>query len=751
MTNAFSRENIIINILSIITSLFSSIIIISIFLFKSRLTRQDCFLTQKYIGQLGFYLSYIIISVYNAADDKEINKMNSTVLGGYLIFIYLITFCINYEHLISFIDPTHVIRFLIKKSKSFLLFDLLIIILIAGFVIIDLLISPTFVHPIDVYDISKNLTFLIILFIPSTMNIIFFSLNKRNYHNNIPFSPRNLRIGNSINLIINILYFLFCLLLLLPNIMPTFVPNKTAVSIIKYCIYSIGLLDSFLTMAIIYHSSFYFYSLGMSHMGDCYFCFGCNRNYYSPILYSENSSFKTNDVNYFMINLYNRIGYIIDDYIVDAFDYMLNMSTLSLSLVYDKYADGKFVFIKNQNQNDFKMSIEQNITVSCFINKTEEVEVQIHSFYSEKIKEIFNVYHIKKEFIIKSLLSGKGKSLLSKNTKDHYFTNLNTLCLKTYDKRLLIEIYDDVKIEDKKMKNLLSNYLNYLNSSQMNTFLPILLGVFTLKINSFKEVMMFISLNPLIEEYPKENYNYWQLMRYKDNNLQKISCSKDKDSFIITTEQIFSQESKFKVDSYNIFIETIELDLKFLKKIGSDNFSLLILYYELELNDKNSLKTKNTILPIYGENSVQEDSNIIEITQPKEKKIENMHSISSCSNSEKEMNVMNREVKINTSSTKKSQNVITEGLEENFMCVNSDNFKTINGDANIDEISMIQYENKYSVTGITKNGFDSLYNNYKGMLYFSFENLFEMGGCFRSNNFYLTYLNELKQLFSSME
>lgn len=298
------------------------------------------------------------------------------------------------------------------------------------------------------------------------------------------------------------------------------------------------------------------------------------------------------------------------------------------------------------------------------------------------------------------------------------------------------------------MKSLLSNYLNHLNFSQMNTFLPILLGVFTVKINSFKEVTMFITLNPLIEEYPKENYNYWQLMRYKDNELQKIACSKDRDSFIITTDQIFSQNVTFKIDSYDIFVQTIESDLKFLKKIGSEKFSFIILYYELELNDKKSLKTKNTILPIYSEDSFQEDNNIIQINQPKKQKIE---VISSGSNSEKEISLMNREDKSNTLYSKKNQNVITESLTEQFMGVDHDNTNNKNRNNSIDQISMIQYDNKYSVTGITKNGFDSIYNNYKGMVYFSFENLFEMGGCFRSNKFYSNYLNEIKKLFSSME
>ena len=112
---------------------------------------------------------------------------------------------------------------------------------------------------------------------------------------------------------------------------------------------------------------------------------------------------------------------------------------------------------------------------------------------------------------------------------------------------------------------------------------------------------------------------------------------------------------------------------------------------------------------------------------------------------------MNREDKSNTLYSKKNQNVITESLTEQFMGVDHDNSNDKNRNNSIDQISMIQYDNKYSVTGITKNGFDSIYNNYKGIVYFSFENLFEMGGCFRSNKFYSNYLNEIKKLFSSME
>ena len=122
---------------------------------------------------------------------------------------------------------------------------------------------------------------------------------------------------------------------------------------LKYSIYSIGLLDAFLNMGTIYHSGFYFYNLGLSNMGSCFCCFGCNRNFYSPILFNDDSTYRTANFNNFMANLYNTIGYVIDDYVVDAFDYMLNMTMVSLSKVYENLRDGIFVYKKDETQNDF--------------------------------------------------------------------------------------------------------------------------------------------------------------------------------------------------------------------------------------------------------------------------------------------------------------------------------------------------------------------------------------------------------------
>ena len=70
-----------------------------------------------------------------------------------------------------------------------------------------------------------------------------------------------------------------------------------------------------------------------------------------------------------------------------------------------------------------------------------------------------------------------------------------------------------------------------------------------------------------------------------------------------------------------------------------------------------------------------------------------------------------------------------------------------NKDNNFEDVSIIGYKNDATKSVINKNGFDSMYNGFKGVVYFSFENLFEFGGCWSSSHFYSNYLKELLNHF----
>ena len=463
-------------------------------------------------------------------------------------------------------------------------------------------------------------------------------------------------------------------------------------------------------MGALYHSSFYYYNLGSSNLGIFFCCFGCNKYYSPPLLYREDASYLTNDKNLYMMNLYNNIGFTVDDYIIEAFDYEMNVSTLGLSMLYDNLIDGHQTYKKNKERKDF---IDCDQFCENYLVKAGDVEMQIESLFSERIKEAMNVFHITKEKIISSLLSHKCSSFLSKNAKEGYFKTLNNLVVKTYDKKLLLEIHSDFTI-DEKIKRKIDLYFEPITLEQINTFIPILVGVFKIKINSFKDIVIFISMNPLVEDVPRNDFNFWQLNRFEyPKKFEQIATSKDRDSFIITTELVFEKNPKFIIDDYEMFHKTLEKDLAFFKRIDSSHFSMLILYYEYEL-DINKEKTMN-------------DNSIV--------------------------------IPVKNSESNSKEKTNFESLNNNIISVNeviNDELGENNSLKGFEDMSMIGYKkDAFDVTKpiIIKNGFDSMYNGFKGIVFFSFENIFEFGNCWyrccSSSHYYKNYFKDMLRFFDN--
>ena len=114
-----------------------------------------------------------------------------------------------------------------------------------------------------------------------------------------------------------------------------------------------------------------------------------------------------------------------------------------------------------------------------------------------------------------------------------------------------------------------------------------------------------MSQNPLIEKIPRDYYNYWEIMRFnlKTRRFMKLVSSKDNDTFLImpnNEESTFSLSKNnhhlFHLDDFSIFREAIKNDLKFLKSISSNNFCLILLYYEFENKNMISTRRQNLIM-----------------------------------------------------------------------------------------------------------------------------------------------------------
>lgn len=764
-TSYANNEPYIIGFFSIINTITSLFIVTSFVLFKSRLTIQDQIICQKYVIQFIFFFSYIVIAIYNQSksDKTTIPYMKQEFLCIYILAIYLFTLFQNYEGYISLRDPTHTLRVLIKNSKSYLFYDVIIII-IAGIIVITQLQGETITintnNLTESYNLihNKNYFFSLICLICALMLIILYVLNKKNYPNYRFRSTITFEKINKINLSLNIFYmlyilFIMCGFLLYLGKQPSLFYSHFSV----ICIYILGTIDIILNMALIYYSSFYYYYLGHSNLGSCFCCFGCNKNYFNTLKFNDASTYQTNNLDYFMMKLYHKIGFIIDDYVVETFDYMLNLSTISISLIYERLSDGSYIYIKNKNKNDFNTPLINNIprkNPNFNFDRTNDIEVRVESFYTEKIKETMETYNINPNQIITSLLSHNFSSLLSKNSKEEYFKSLRSLCMKTYDKKLIIEIYSDIDFNNKKMNSFINQYFTHLNHNKANTFLPILVGVFKVKINNFRNITLFICINPLIEDIPQTRYNFWQLMRFEyPCNLHKIASSKDKDSFIVTTELIFDKKEKFKIDNFILFKQIIEKDFAFLKRVKSDNFAFVILYYEYGAGSK-----KGALLP---NNIIDQDDDDDDAQQIKE--IDKLQEMKIIKNDD--VLVGSDDFKfIPDDDVNNNVHEISDSLDEKFLGIESVHHKNLrideeiqskfkenanNNNNNEDLQSLSVFINELSKTAITKNGFETNYNNYKGIMYFSFETLFYMGGCLKRNSFFDTYLKEMMNVFGS--
>ena len=360
-------------------------------------------------------------------------------------------------------------------------------------------------------------------------------------------------------------------------------------------------------------------------------------------------------------------------------------------------------------------------------------------FVKESI-ESMNLFEITKYEIIKSLLSHKFLSLLMTNSKRIFFKNINNLIISTYDSKLLIELHSDISITSN-FNSKMKKYFKYMNYGYFNSFLCILIGIFRIKINNFKEIVIFVSQNPLIEKIPQDYYNYWEILRFniKTKKFNKMVSSKDNDSFIINQkndDSIISSNNQhclFHLDDFQIFKDAIKNDVNFLKTISSDDFCLVILHYELEIKNmkKNTLfndnKTKINDYPLslmksYGVKNFSE--NIL-----KNKKF--ALSLPNNSNNQKKHDITNI-------------NEVSEELLDEEISIDADMKKKI------DDISYIQNCSANSKSMIMFNGFDASFNNYRGLVYFRWDNIFKQKNwCFYDKNFYSNYINDVMQFFSN--
>ena len=298
-----------------------------------------------------------------------------------------------------------------------------------------------------------------------------------------------------------------------------------------------------------------------------------------------------------VVNAKNEIG---EDTVRFNFDKNLHKDDLKR---FEDVLENKFLVRNNNNYLD--ISINSYLTTRC-----------VECIYDQKIKG----KNVGDSLISHMILSNISKnrnpenpranywSLLASNGKEQYFNKLRNTSIKTFDKNFILDILDtddgDINFFEKGINNslaqLLDKYFTYIHGKGVNgTFIPSLVGIFKIKINNFKTLLIFITKNSIVENAPKSFFSYWQLLRILKGKPQKIASSQfsSRGSFIkddpifdrafqIETIKDNPNYNKIGFRNYSEFQGIINSDIEFMRQVGAKNFDLLLMYYEYENTQK---------------------------------------------------------------------------------------------------------------------------------------------------------------------
>ena len=436
-----------------------------------------------------------------------------------------------------------------------------------------------------------------------------------------------------------------------------------------------------------------------------------------------------------------------------------------------------FTFYKNKIVNNYALFQEvlDNDTLS------EDIRVNIHSYYSNQcmnniLEKNYSSKNIANSLISHMLIRKLNNSSLSSsenqelppcnyysltvaNGKESYFKNLNNICFKTFDKKYSLEIFEtndeinDLRINSSNKNNnnitdLLNKYFNYLqNKGINNTFLPIILGIFKIKINYFNSLIVIIIDNSIVENVPMKYFTNWQLIRFKEKNLEKVASSRYKRNTILDDDKIFKNlESKIKIVNFDEVKITISSDINFLKTVGSYMFNLLLMYYQYDSSQKHEKYLSNGVIKI--RNSIDNKPEIIDDILPLGKLCDDNSIISNGSDEEsikKSIKFLNKSTS-SKNNKKYSKNKSNKNNENEIQFVSediSDDSFQIEGKENE---NIINFSEQINITGY--NGF---YDSYNCLCYFTFENIFYINENIENNyEFYKDYLNKILNHFSSL-
>ena len=427
---------------------------------------------------------------------------------------------------------------------------------------------------------------------------------------------------------------------------------------------------------------------------------------------------------------------------------------------------------KNMEKDDysrFKDILENGLKIN---NNNNYLKINVKSFFTPRCVESIYDQKLRGKKIGNSLLShiilsgSKNRnnknvdnpinnywSLTSSNLKEEYFNKIKNTCFKTYDKNFNIDIFDsnddEITIKENGKSSdislLLDKYFTYIHGKGINgTFIPSLVGVFKIKINNFKTLLVFITRNSLVENAPKNFFTYWQLIRFLNDKPQKIASSQFNDGGRTTLvkddpifERLFQVESKnenpdfnkINLKNYLDFQETIKSDFTFLNKCGCHNFDLLLMYYQYENTQKHEKQGVIKIQKVDGDKA-----EIIQASMPKDFMDDLSPSLSTNNNN----------LKFPGESLKSGNfslgGAFLEGVDDDMDVIDINMVKK-------NAANLMDYSDKISM-----NGYEGVFDSFNCICFFTFENIFDIRKKFKlSKNYFTEFQNKILESFTSFK
>ena len=427
---------------------------------------------------------------------------------------------------------------------------------------------------------------------------------------------------------------------------------------------------------------------------------------------------------------------------------------------------------KNMEKDDylrFKDILENGLKIN---NNNNYLKINVKSFFTPRCVESIYDQKLRGKKVGNSLLShiilsgNKNRnnknmdnpinnywSLTSSNLKEEYFNKIKNTCFKTYDKNFNIDIFDsnddEITIKENGKSSdislLLDKYFTYIHGKGINgTFIPSLVGVFKIKINNFKTLLVFITRNSLVENAPKNFFTYWQLIRFLNDKPQKIASSQFNDGGRTTLvkddpifERLFQVESKnenpdfnkINLKNYLDFQETIKSDFTFLNKCGCHNFDLLLMYYQYENTQKHEKQGVIKIQKVDGDKV-----EIIQASMPKDFMDDLSPSLSTNNNN----------LKFPGESLKSGNfslgGAFLEGVDDDMDVIDINMVKK-------NAANLMDYSDKISM-----NGYEGVFDSFNCICFFTFENIFDIRKKFKlSKNYFTEFQNKILESFTSFK